>query len=318
METFFILSIINIFGAVGTIIWSFIELFIAFTGFYQIFHISGTKIPNIYSKVYKSSISNNDLPSGWIVGKWFIGFNNSEKLYILMSIKQYNIIFKNCQDSDPVINFLERDGTYYNIFYNDRKIKLLEDNPRPKQHIIINKMIQLVNIKQNCITFVSGPSGTGKSLIAHLLCKQLITEGASSVYLVDTHNPSDPGDSFVSLYSRIEPTANSPLVVVFEEIDILIEKMFTGIQSHKLIPIAIQNKMGWNQYFDRFNRGIYPHVYILMTSNKDIKWFTHKCPSLMREGRIDLIETLNDESKEVYNDFGWALSENKYNIHKFL
>jgi ABC-type dipeptide/oligopeptide/nickel transport system ATPase component len=260
----------------------------------------------------------NGLSSGWIIGKWFIGYlEDSNKLYILMSINQYNKIFNYCQEQELTINFLERDGTYYNIFYNDRKIKISDLEPRFNQEKLINKMIETIYINKHksCISLITGPPGTGKSYIAHLLCKKLISQGATTVNLIDTHNPSDPGDFFASLYSRVEPTEKSPLVVVFEEIDILIEKIMNNFQSHKLIPIAIQNKSGWNCYFDRFNRGIYPHVYIIMTSNKNQKWFNHKCPSLIREGRIDINESLyiNDNTDNIIYNWPYIFSKNLHN-----
>ena len=297
MDTFIILSLINIIISLGTLIIYLIGIIFSINGYYQIYFITGLKVSNINSIIKYSSINLNGLKTGLILGKWFIGFiDNEKKLYILMSTNQYNIIFNCDLNENSLITFWERDGNYYNKYYNDKKIKPTTYIATKEQNVIINKIIKFYNNNENnsCVTLITGPPETGKSFVALQLCKKLILDGALTVHLIDTHIPSDPGDTFSALYSRIEPSKDSPLVLVLEEIDILIDNIIlNNIISHKIVSILIKNKKGWNQYFDRFNRGIYPYVYIIMTSNKDKQWFEQQCNSLIRNGRVDLIETLN-------------------------
>ena len=66
----------------------------------------------------------------------------------------------------------------------------------------------------------------------------------------------------------IEPTKESPLIVVLEEFDIIISKIHFGtITPHKSLPSNIYDKTSWNQFFDRFDRRYYPWVILVLTSN---------------------------------------------------
>ena len=87
---------------------------------------------------------------------------------------------------------------------------------------------------------------------------------------------------------------NKPLIVVFDEIDQMILQLNEN-RSHKYIPIPVGNKHGWNSYLDRLDNGWFSHVYILMTSNKNIDWFETQDTSYTRPGCVDLITKLEYE-----------------------
>ncbi len=132
-----------------------------------------------------------------------------------------------------------------------------------------------------------GKPGTGKSMISLLLCNDLL-KTKSKVSYVDTFNPTDPGDSFVSLYNKILPTIESPMVLVFEECDRIVLKLHSElIQPHKHQPIQIKNKSDWNLFFDRFDRKMYPGVIIILTTNKSAHWFDEMDSSYIRERRVN-------------------------------
>ena len=83
---------------------------------------------------------------------------------------------------------------------------------------------------------------------------------------MDSFNPFQPGDYFNSLYNKVSPDRNSPMIVVLEEIDMLITKMHdNSLMPHRDIPTQITNKTDWNQFFDRFDRLQFPYVYFIMT-----------------------------------------------------
>jgi hypothetical protein len=79
------------------------------------------------------------------------------------------------------------------------------------------------------------------------------------------------------------------LILVLEEIDIAIQKIHSDeIQPHKNFPILIHNKTSWNRFFDRVQRGIYPNVIVLLTSNKPPEHIHTLDSAYLRDNRINL------------------------------
>jgi hypothetical protein len=109
------------------------------------------------------------------------------------------------------------------------------------------------------------------------------------ILLVDTFNPSQPGDRFNILYTKVGPTKDSPLIIIIEEIDIIMTAIHTNtVIQHRDIPTQITNKIDWNMFFDRFDRGLYPYIIFIMTTNKSDTYFDELDKSYMREGRVNL------------------------------
>lgn len=78
------------------------------------------------------------------------------------------------------------------------------------------------------------------------------------------------------------------MIVVLEEVDNVVRRLKEGIPSHKNSPILIQDKPGWNSFFDNFGKCRYRNVFFVMTSNKPQEWFDGEDPSYFRKGRVDL------------------------------
>lgn len=144
------------------------------------------------------------------------------------------------------------------------------------------------------VALLHGPPRKGKSMIPYFVAKSLLQDKSASskikkVSLVDTFNPFQPGDYFNTLYNKVSPSKDSPLIVVLEEIDIQITKMHDGsLKVHNDIPTQITCKTEWNQFFDHFDRQQYPYVYLIMTTNKTAAYFDKLDPSYMGEGRVNL------------------------------
>lgn len=122
------------------------------------------------------------------------------------------------------------------------------------------------------------------------LCKHL-RETCKKVSLVDTWNPTEPGDFFAAIYNKVNPSATEPLVVVLEEVDGIILAMHRNeikISPTIAMPIQIKTKTDWNQFFDRFDRKMYPGVILILTTNKSLEWFDELDSSYTRRGRINL------------------------------
>jgi siroheme synthase (precorrin-2 oxidase/ferrochelatase) len=80
----------------------------------------------------------------------------------------------------------------------------------------------------------------------------------------------------------------------FDEVDIALLKIHEGtIPDHKNIPTLIQDKTGWNRFLDNFQRGLFPFIILIMTSNKPPQFVNALDPSYLRPGRVDEIFELS-------------------------
>ena len=277
----------------------------------KINYIPIIKVQKFISKIKNASTWTDDNPEGWICGKWYIGYikavtsnyGDVEKTLILFSTKYtYNNILKgeaiNDSDNDNVpdktetkFKFWERHGNFHHLSYNSRQY-----NPELKeiwasQQIVVEKTIEIYNKNKSAVILLCGPPNIGKSFIPLFFCMELLKQNfKNEVNLVDTWNPTEPGDSFVTLYNKIKPKQNSHLIVVLEEVDGIIMAIHNNtikIPEHIPIPIQIKNKKDWNQFLDRFDRKIYQNVVVFLTSNQSISFFDNLDPSYMRDNRIN-------------------------------
>jgi hypothetical protein len=293
-----------------TIIWSLPFILSSIFGWSMI-KISSTKIKYIYPHVCIYSIRDGDEYIGWIAGLWFIGYiiktngerNEITELYIFMNVNKSKHIFDGAiqtEVNNKHISYWERYGNSYGYRYDNREISYSKLEPYENQKFIISETIKIMNEKESktSVILLSGLPGTGKSKIATFLAKELLTQLNDKVHYIDTFNPTTPGDDFGKIYRKISPTSKSPLIIVLEEVDIIIDKIHNNIPDHKCIPIQIQNKTGWNSWFDKLDSGFYPYVYIIMTTNKPINYFDELDESYMRNNRINLKVELH-RNKEV-------------------
>lgn len=303
------LSIIPLLISLISIIWSLPFILLPFFN-YQIYKISNQKMVNFLNEIPKlSSINNNDTMEGWIIGKWYVGYINiiytsqgdqKKELYLLTSNERFNNINK-IKNSDN-INLWEREGNYFSLQYYKRDFKIVDLIATQQQANIINNIIKFYKKNKYNIVLLHGKKGTGKSMIPLLLAKKLHLynkkiNNAYNINLCDTFKPTDPGDNFISLYNKINPTKKSPLIVVIEEFDIMIHKIHEGnILNHKYITININDKTSWNQFFDRFDRKYYPWVIIILTSNVSPDIINSLDPSYIRPGRITQIFETTEET----------------------
>ena len=131
--------------------------------------------------------------------------------------------------------------------------------------------------------FISGSPETGKSLIAMLMAC------TGPIHQIKKWNPTDPGDFFNVIYSKINPTEDKPLIVVLNEVDGIIEKIHKGVKMNTDgIDCEITNKKKWDDFFDEFaDEGIYRNTILLMNSNKTKSFLDELDPAYIRPGRID-------------------------------
>ncbi len=299
-----------------TIGWSLPFILCPIFGF-QFYKIKSQKLTKLLNKLPKiSSINNDDSMEGWITGKWYIGYIHitmsshgepTKELYLLCLKKWFedmsNEIDKLDKEPDKEskqtkINLWEREGNYFYLNYSKRDFDISRFKPREQQTKIIEQVIQFYETNRYSVILLHGEKGTGKSMIPILIAKALAEANVSDpnykVHFSDTFKPTEPGDSFISLYNKVNPEKTSPLIVVLEEFDIMIQHIHFGrIQNHKYIPTSITDKPSWNQFFDRFDREYYPWVILILTSNVSPNVIDSLDPSYIREGRVNQIFEVN-------------------------
>lgn len=100
------------------------------------------------------------------------------------------------------------------------------------------------------------------------------------------------------MWDKAEPTAEKPLVIVFDEVDTALREIHKGIPRDRINPISVPDKPGWNRMLDEFNLGLYPHTVLILTSNISRKIICDELdPSYLRDGRVDKIFELKDVVK---------------------
>ncbi len=294
-----ITAIITFVSLTIAIIWSFIFLPASMLGF-RVHKISGTQMKKFIKKVNYSSIWANDEPEGWICGKWFIGFIHitsgqnyeNKDLWLVCSKEFYKLEIQHKdtnQDGKPnKITFYVREGCFWRLNYNSRQLDLPKKPIREEQASAVEQIIEMYNSKSHVVCLLYGDAGGGKSMTAQYLCAELL-KNKKGVSFCDTHAPYEHGDNFDSFYNKINPTEEFPLVLVFEEVDGMVWNLHNGkIEQKQHNPIQIKNKTDWNCFFDKFDRDIYPHIILIMTTNKPSVWFDELDLSYMRQGRVDL------------------------------
>ena len=137
------------------------------------------------------------------------------------------------------------------------------------------------------VALICGPPGTGKSMIGLLLANHYKST------FCNTLKPWQPGDTISSLYSELEPSSTAPIIVGFDEIDNVIVAVNSGIVPHKSLTVQIQDKSCWNSFFDAIQRGLYPNIIIILTSNRSADYIRSIDPAYIREKRVDLIFDMN-------------------------
>ena len=237
-----------------------------------------------------------DRGHGYFLGRWYAGHvSNTDGFYTLWLIStkaSYDHLTREVNAPPQITGktfrpevvcettIYERNGSFANPWFKKRVFST-KQTPKPHQKAIIDAVIEHQKEHDKTVVLLHGPPGSGKSMIGVFLATQLKGN------YCNTLKPWQPGDTLSTLYSDIEPSKTNPLILVFEEIDGVLLQIHGGIPGHNKIPIAVQDKSGWNRLLDEIGRGIYPNLILVLTSNRDPEFIDSLDPSYLREGRVD-------------------------------
>jgi len=248
----------------------------------------------IYSSLHGSS---SDC-TAWFCGKYFFAHSNSNRqsFVILIHQKQHDKLFLHRDDKtekteDGDILMYSRQGPSFSSTYYDRRFIRVDHEPYEFQTKIISEITTFYEKNDKCVCVFSGPPKSCKSYTALLINKYYSKKGQESKFC-DTFDPVEPGDDFLALYSRTGNSKTSPLVVLLEEFDSVLSKL-GSIEHHQQSRIMMRTKRDWNMFLDRFDRGLYRHVILIMSTNKTLDELKEFDPSFLRPGRVDLTFTFN-------------------------
>ncbi|NBR16041.1 MAG: hypothetical protein EBU01_15905 [Crocinitomicaceae bacterium] len=257
--------------------------------------IESVQRKNIHSYV----ITDDKLPIGTFYGfhkYYFFGYLKKDILYLISTNEDYDYLtqekkyFIETPQNKKVSNefnilFVNSTTSHSWTTYRKRNINTTGIVAKPFQQKIIEEIDAVYKKNKVCISFICGYFGIGKSYLGILLNKHL------NGNLCQTFNPTICGDNFEYLYNLVKPNENSPLIVVLDEFDVMLENIhLQKIKLHKNYPTQIYNKCTYNLFMDNFRLNMYPYTIVLLISNKSKDYLDKTYdPSYLREKRIDTI-----------------------------
>lgn len=198
------------------------------------------------------------------------------------------ILLSSVGDSEVKKSFtiLERTGSFHNCYYRKRTHSL-NYTPRPVQQESIDCVKGIMNRKKNAVVLLYGPPGSGKSIVSLMLA-----ESIGGIYC-NSFQPWIPGDTLSYLYMEADPSKDKPLIVSFDEFDSALLDIHNGkILQHKSLLTSVSDKYGWNKMLDEIQRGLYPHLILILSTNKTPEYIDSLDPSYIRPGRVDAMKQI--------------------------
>jgi hypothetical protein len=290
------------FNLFNTIPWTAIFLFTQYIGIRLYYIKKSEECSRIQNRVKGfSHTTDGGKGCGYAFGYWYIIHmsvgSDDPYAYIISTESSYKTLTEVIEDKEaslfdqgwkpPLITeksriaIYDRSGQYGNTWFRKRE-REARDTARGKQDEVVRAIIEDYMKRRHTVVHIHGPPGTGKSMIGILIANEF----ASS--FCNTLKPWMPGDTLGSILNEVEPTPQKPLILVFDEFDMVIDKIHKGIICHKNIPTAVPDKAGWNHMLDSIQRGMYPNIILILTSNKDPEYINSLDSSYIRKGRVDL------------------------------
>ena len=293
-----------------SVAWSIPFLFTRLAGFQLYMIKESDKIKIFQKKIKYSSIQIEDYnPFGIFCGYFYAGIffereRNQNTLFIICTKEKFVELSTSNQSPDTMIKKLKVDllersnGTYDWIYYTKRALEFYPERfiARENQQNFIDSVKKHYNENNfNCVAYLEGNPGAGKSTIGILLAKEM------KGILCNTFYPTDPGDSLSGLYNNADKSSENPLIIFIDEADIIIDKIDNEkIQKHKNIQTFVHDKTTWNSFLDRIDIGLYPYLIIIFTSNISHSKISESTDnSYLRAGRVNIVCNLEKNTNTV-------------------
>ena len=238
-----------------------------------------------------------DMASGLFFGRSCVAYfnhrgNDSSVVYLFTSASTYAKMMQDeprtlavakpkpvtVPENSTSIQVYIRKGCYKNFYYAQLRLNLGHLQPLGDQPHVIDGIMDIYRKHERASIFLYGAAGTGKSSVGYFVAKQMRGKYCHSF------NPSDPGDTLLSLLNYSDSHEDSPLVVVLEEVDEILNRLHQGIPRHAEVPILVHNKSTWTAFLD--DMIFYKHVVLICTSNKSKLEMDALDPAYLRDGRI--------------------------------
>ena len=185
------------------------------------------------------------------------------------------------------ITIYDRSGSYNDTYYHKRNVYVHSIQSRLAQQSIISNIVSEYKKKTHTVGLIYGPPNTGKTTIGMLIAKELNGSYCNSL------KPWLPNCTLSQLYTMVEPSEDNPLIIAIDEFDVPLYNIHNGlIKPNEKMPTSMIDKCGWNTFFDDIQRGMYPYLIILLTTNKSPQFINELDTCYIRKGRVDVIEEL--------------------------
>ena len=268
-----------------------------------------TNVELICNSIKYSTYYENDKKRGWFINftPFYFGViyetddKSNSSLLIFCHESTYTKLSETSKQDDKksklnldnsTVELLMRQGEYYNRWLSKRTVTI-NIKPTAKQINIMEQIIINNKTKSKCkITYLYGPPNTGKSSIGMMLAVKL------NGYYALKYNPMRP-NCIIENYAVHAET--KPVILVVEEIDTIIDS-FGKFPVHREYEQEIHDKSSWNTYTDNINNGMYPNVYVILTSNRAPSEYSDQ--SLFRSGRVNVFHITNDYKESDINTSG--------------
>lgn len=293
-----------IISALGKIPW---VILIQFTGLRLYSLRKSDECKQLQKKLTNSShVADDGKRIGYSFGKWFVLHLTVESSYdgdgdkysltmlateatyqkLVNKISEEIVDYKDEDKPEQTIDLWKRLGALYSPYFAKRNVSVKNISPRREQKTIMDDIQKYYDDHGHAVALIYGEPGTGKSVIGILLAKMF-----ESGYC-NTLQPWTPGVTLSQLYNEAEPTEDKPLIIMFDEVDVPLMTIHSGVEPHKCLTTDIANKTGWNKMFDEIDLGLYPNLIIVMTSNKTPDFINALDTCYIRSGRTNVIREM--------------------------
>lgn len=260
-----------------------------------------------------SELRDNQDASGFFCGFWYVGWITANEKFLgglsrnVTLFTTQRIYDELVADPNPtlfdgdtnIITILENVSSFHIPDYKTREITLSK-TANPVQQKCIDEIINAYETKggsRNITVFLHGGVGTGKSMATLLL--------ANSMKAIHTKDmkPSSPGMSLRTIYAAANPSASEPLILVFEEVDILLERISkVELSAHKMLTSPVVDKTSWNNMLDDIDNGLFPYMITILTSNRNPEYLNQIDPAYIRPGRVHFYFEMKPHYDKPVND----------------